>query len=202
VTDFGDSAVTLPLAALTLLYLLLSHWPRAAAALAISLAASGAAIAALKLALQSCGHRLLETTVINPSGHVVLSTMTYGALAVLLGGALPPRWWWVFHVAFAGLIAAIAVSRLMLHAHNLGEVLAGLAVGIGALALFCRLRGEPAPRRPRVGRLALSALLLIAAMHGTRWPIEAEIHDLVALIRARVPECAYAGLPVNLLIQK
>jgi hypothetical protein len=89
----------------------------------------------------------------------------------------------------------------MLHAHNPGEVLAACG-GIGALALLCRLRGEPGPGGLKVSRLALSALLLIGAMHGTRWPIEAEIHDLVALIRARVPECAYAGSPTNLLTQK
>ena len=83
VTDLGDSAVTLPLGALALLYLLLSRWPRAAVALAISLAAGGTAIAALKLALQSCGERLLQTTMIDPSGHVAMSTMIYGALAFL-----------------------------------------------------------------------------------------------------------------------
>jgi membrane-associated phospholipid phosphatase len=197
VTDFGDSAVTLPLAALTLLYLLLSHWPRTAAALAISLAASGAAIAALKLALQSCGQRLLETTVINPSGHVVLSTMIYGALALLLGGALPRGWRWALYVPVGLLVAAIAVSRLVLHTHNLGEMLTGLAVGLGALALFHHLRGESAPGQLRVSRLALSAFLLMVAMHGTRWPIEEEIRDMVALIRAGVPQCATAREPVN-----
>ena len=190
VTDLGDSAVTLPLAALALLYLLLAHWPRAALALAISLAAGGAAIGALKLALQSCGHRLLQTTVIDPSGHVAMSTLIYGALALLLGSALAGAWRAALYLGFALLIAAIALSRLVLHAHNLGEVLVGLAVGLGALSLFRQLHGEPAPGGLRVSRLALSALLLMVAMHGTRWPIEDEIRSMVALIRAGVPECA------------
>jgi membrane-associated phospholipid phosphatase len=190
VTDLGDSAVTLPLAALVILHLLLSHWPRAAAALAVSLAAEGTAIASLKLALQSCGERLLHTTVIDPSGHVATSTMIYGVLALLLGGALSAAWRWAVHAAFTLLTAAIAVSRLVLHAHNPGEVLVGLAVGLGALALFHRLRGAPAPGGLRAGRLALSALLLTAAMHGTRWPIEDEIRSMVALIRGSVPQCA------------
>ena len=189
-TDLGDSAVTLPLAALALLYLLLAHWPRAALALAISLAAGGAAIGALKLALQSCGHRLLQTTVIDPSGHVAMSTLIYGALALLLGSALAGAWRGAVYLAFALLIAAIALSRLVLHAHNLGEVLVGLAVGLGALILFHQLHGEPAAGGLRVSRLALSALLLMVAMHGTRWPIEDEIRSMVALIRVGVPECA------------
>jgi membrane-associated phospholipid phosphatase len=190
VTDFGDSAVTLPLAAVTVLFLLLSNWPRAAAALAVSLAAGGLAIALLKLALQSCGERLLETTLVNPSGHVVTSVMTYGALAALLGRPFS-RWRrWTVHAVFVLLIGAIALSRLALYAHNLGEVLAGFTVGLGALALFHRLRGEPVPGGLKVSRLALSALLVTVAMHGTRWPIEEEIRSMVAFIRAGVPQCA------------
>ena len=162
VTDLGDSAVTLPLAAFTLLYLSLSHWQRAAAALAVSLAAGGSAIALLKLALQSCGYHLLQTTLINPSGHVAMSAMIYGALAIILGGGLSGWWRWAVHGVFILLIAAIALSRLMLHAHNQAEVLAGLLVGLGALVIFHRLQGPALPgglrvepagaRRPAAGR--------------------------------------------------
>jgi membrane-associated phospholipid phosphatase len=190
VTDLGDSAVTLPLAAFTLLYLSLSHWQRAAAALAVSLAAGGSAIALLKLALQSCGYHLLQTTLINPSGHVAMSAMIYGALAIILGGGLSGWWRWAVHGVFILLIVAIALSRLMLHAHNQAEVLAGLLVGLGALVIFHRLRGPALPGGLRVSRLALAALLLVGAMHGTRWPIEEQIHNMVALIQAGVPQCA------------
>ena len=190
VTDLGDSAVTLPLAAFTLLYLSLSHWQRAAAALAVSLAAGGSAIALLKLALQSCGYHLLQTTLINPSGHVAMSAMIYGALAIILGGGLSGWWRWAVHGVFILLIAAIALSRLMLHAHNQGEVLAGLLVGLGALVIFHRLQGPALPGGLRVSRLALVALLLVGTMHGTRWPIEEQIRNMVALIQAGVPQCA------------
>jgi len=192
VTDLGDSAVTLPLAALMLLFLLLSNWQRAAAALAVSLVAGGLAIALLKLALQSCGYHLLQTTLINPSGHVAMSTMVYGALAILLGGA---HFGWrraAVHGVFALLIGGIALSRLTLHVHNPGEVLAGLAVGVGALVLYRQLRGAIPPVPLKVSRLALSALLLMSLMHGARWPIEDEIRSLVALIRAGVPGCTIA----------
>jgi membrane-associated phospholipid phosphatase len=190
VTDLGDSAVTLPLAAVTLLYLSLAHWQRAAAALAVSLAAGGFAIALLKLALQSCGYHLLQTTLVNPSGHVALSTMIYGALAIILGGGLSGWWRSAVHGVFILLIVAIALSRLMLHAHNQAEVLAGLLVGLGALAIFHRLRGPALPGGLRVSRLALVALLLVGTMHGTRWPIEEQIRIMVALIQAGVPQCA------------
>ena len=110
-TDLGDSAVTLPLAAFMLLYLLLSRWPRAAVALAVSLAVGGFAIALLKLALQSCGYRLLQTTLINPSGHVAMSTMVYGALAILLGAGLWGWRRWAVYGAFGLLIVARNLSR-------------------------------------------------------------------------------------------
>jgi membrane-associated phospholipid phosphatase len=193
VTDFGDGAVTLPLAALTLLFLLLSHWPRAAAALAVSLAAGGFAIAPLKLVLQSCGYHLLQTTLLNPSGHVVMSTMIYGALAIILGDAVSDWRRWVIRAAFILLIIAIARSRLVLHAHNAGEVAAGFLVGLGALAIFYCLRGAAMPARLRVSRLALLGLVLVAGMHGTRWPIEEQIRRVVALIQTGVPQCAPTG---------
>jgi hypothetical protein len=188
VTDLGDSAVTLPLAALMLLFLLLSHWPRAAAALAVSLVAGGLAIALLKLALQSCGYHLLQTTLINPSGHVAMSTMVYGALAILLGGEHSGWRRAAVHGVFALLTGGIALSRLTLHVHNPGEVLAGL----GALVLYRQLRGAIPPVPLKVSRLALSALLLMSLMHGARWPIEDEIRSIVALIRAGVPGCTIA----------
>jgi hypothetical protein len=195
VTDLGDSAVTLPLAAFMLLYLLLSRWPRAAVALAVSLAVGGFAIALLKLALQSCGYRLLQTTLINPSGHVAMSTMVYGALAILLGAGLWGWRRWAVYGAFGLLIVAIALSRPILHAHNPEEVVAGFLVGLGAVAIFWRLQGPVLPGGLRVSRLAVVALLLIAAMHGSRWPIEEQIRNMVALIQAGVPQCALLAGP-------
>ena len=134
-TNLGDGAVTLPLGALMLLFLLRSHWPRAAAALGVSLVAGALIIALLKLVLQSCGYYLLHTMMINPSGHVALSTMVYGALAILLGGAISGWRRVAVHGALALLIGGIALSRLTLLVHNPGEVLAGLTIGVGALVL-------------------------------------------------------------------
>ncbi len=199
VTDLGDSAVTLPLDLLTGLYLLLAGRPRSAAAFAIAIAAGALAIALLKLGLESCGQRLLGTTLVNPSGHVALSTMTYGALALVLGAALAG---WRRRVVCGGfmlLIAGIAASRFTLHAHNLGEVLVGLATGLAALAIFDRLRGEPPAVGFRAGRLAAAALVLAIAMHGTRWPIEEQIRAMVMAIRASAPQCACIGCTAKAL---
>ena len=74
VTDFGDTAVTLPLAALTIAFLLMSGWPRAAILFALTIAGCGVGIGLAKLALESCGRPLLRTDITNPSGHAAIST--------------------------------------------------------------------------------------------------------------------------------
>ena len=126
---------------------------------------------------------------INPSGHAAMSTMIYGALAIVLGAGLSGWRRWAVYGVFILLIVAIAVSRPILHAHNPEEVLAGFLVGLGAVAIFWRLKGPVQPGVLRVSRLALVALLLVVAMHGTRWPIEEQIRSLVALIQAGIPQC-------------
>ncbi len=190
VTDFGDTAVTLPLAALTLAFLLLSGWQRAALSLAIALAACGIAIGLTKLALESCGTPLLHTEITNPSGHAAVSTTVYGSLAMLFAGNIAAERRWIPIATAALLLIAIALSRVILDAHSMIEVALGLAIGLGALVLFYRsLAAGPAVAIHGLW-LALGAVAVIALMHGARWPIEDVVRAIVHLIRHSVPACA------------
>jgi hypothetical protein len=68
----------------------------------------------------------------------------------------------------AGLIAGIAVSRLVLHVHSVVEVGLGIVIGTLALALFAR-----SYLRCRIGHLSLTPLYLasgalVLAMYGRR----------------------------------
>jgi membrane-associated phospholipid phosphatase len=190
VTDFGDTAVTLPLAALTIAFLLLSGWKRAALSLAIALAACVIAIGLAKLALESCGTPLLHTEITNPSGHAALSTTVYGSLAVLFAGNVAAKRRWIPIAAATLLLIAIALSRVILDAHSLIEVVLGLAIGLGALVLFYRsLAAGPAVAIHGVW-LVLASLVVVAVMHGARWPIEDIVRAIVHLIRHNVPSCA------------
>ena len=189
ITDFGDTAVTLPLAALMLVFLLFSGWRRAALSLAIALAACGVAIGIAKLALESCGEPLLHTQITSPSGHAAVSATVYGSLAMLFADSSAAGRRWV-PIAGAGLLlAAIAVSRIILDAHSLSEVAVGLAIGLAALALFYRYLEAGPTVAIRGLWLALGAVSVIALMHGARWPIEAFIRAIVHLIRHNVPSC-------------
>lgn len=189
VTDFGDSAVTLPLAGLALVFLLISGWRRAAGALLLGVAAAGIGIGLLKLALESCSRPLIGTSIVNPSGHMAVSVAVYGSLALILARRLPGRHaFWIWS-ATAALLAAIAVSRLVLHAHTAAEVAAGTFVGLMAGLLFRKLLGQESRPILHFGWFALAAAAVVFAMHGTRWPIEHLVKAIVLLIRRGIPAC-------------
>ena len=76
-----------------------------------------------------------ETSASFPSGHAVGSAIVFGMLAYLLIRAAPRRWLTI--VTFSSsLIALIGFSRVYLGAHWLSDVVAGLAFGLGWVALW------------------------------------------------------------------
>ncbi|MFC7228103.1 phosphatase PAP2 family protein [Salinirubellus salinus] len=90
-----------------------------------------------------------------PSGHATGATVIYGGVAtVLAAGTRRQRY------LRAGLVVAVvALSRLVLGVHYLGDVLAGVAVGAGYLLLVDRVAGRGA--RPE---LAFSVAGVVAAL--------------------------------------
>jgi membrane-associated phospholipid phosphatase len=190
VTDFGDTAVTLPLAAATITFLFFSGWPRAALNFALALAGCGIAIGLAKLALESCGHPLLHTDITNPSGHAAISATVYGCLAVLFGSNLPAGCRWLPVAGGFIVVSGIALSRVVLDLHSPPEVAIGLSIGVAAAAMFFRtLPAQPAGAF-RSWWLAIIGVAVMAVMHGSRWPVEEVIRSIVHLIRHRIPSCA------------
>ncbi len=186
VTDFGDSAVTVPLALFCTAYLLLARRHRAALALALTSGGAALVILLLKLALQSCLPERGGAPLTSPSGHAALSAAVYGGLALLLsqGSARRP-----LLALTALLVAGIAVSRLALEAHTPPEILLGLAVGGGFSLLMARLiRGEPAFRPQRRPLLALTALTLLAP-YGLRSPAEQAIRQIARGLQGHAVWC-------------
>jgi len=189
VTDCGDSAVTLPLALLVLLVLVAARDKRLALFWLVTVAGCAVAIGALKLMFGACAGRLGHLGIVSPSGHTAMSAAIYSSLALLIGAALPPRNRHVVWAAAAALVAAIAVSRVVLHLHDAGEVVAGLVVGLGAAGLFAAmLRRGPTPRPPILW-LTLGGFAVVAFMHGTRWMIEPAVQHLALGFRLVLPWC-------------
>jgi len=131
-TDLGDLAVLLPLSAVVLVWLLL--WPRwdAAGWWILSVAFCVAATEILKIYYKA----FPETFFSNPSGHASLSVLVYGAIVVLIS-----TWagYWQKIVMVSGGIAlaiGIAVSRVLIGAHSVIEIVMGLIIGAVSLAIF------------------------------------------------------------------
>jgi undecaprenyl-diphosphatase len=167
VTLFGSPGVLTVPAGSILCWLYWRRFIRAAAVFATTFGFAAALTFAIKWSLFTPGSSHWDKTsaIVSqyfPSGHVVLSSVVFGALGVIardLGRA--PR-------AFAyGLpilaVALIGWSRLAIQAHPLGDVLGGFVIGVMAVlgfAHFANLGEEPA--HPIKGLVAAFTLALVA----------------------------------------
>ena len=187
VTDYGDSAVTLPLALVTLAILFASGASRLLRAWLIAVGVCGVSVALLKIGL-GCGADGPLGRPFSPSGHTAMSTLVYGGLT-LIGVQGFARPWRIAAVAavLAGVVV-IGISRLLLHDHTVAEVAIGFLIGGASLGLLAWLsRGVEV--RIDWHRLLAGALLVMVVMHGTRWPIEEALHRVTAMIRIEIPSC-------------
>jgi undecaprenyl-diphosphatase len=179
VTNFGDTGVVLPLAVLLTCVLLYAESPRAAWLFARAMLVCVAVMTALKIVFIACGHHI-GLGITSPSGHASLTTMFYGALAIIVWAQPRP----VLRILAAGftamLIVLVAISRLWLHAHVPQEVALGLLVGSASLALFARpylAMPHPVIRLRRAGAVLAVAFLV---SYGTVLPAE-------RVLRAYIP---------------
>ena len=188
ITNFGDSAVTVPLAMLAVGYLVVvCKRLRAGMALASVALGAGLTLLFLKLAFQACLNPLGHGLIHSPSGHAALSATIYGSLALLLSHGSKHRK--LALTAVAVFVLAIAVSRLAVGAHNLAEMVTGLAIGGGFTLVFERKTRQEAPiklyRRP----LLIIAALTMLATYGIHIPAEEIIIDWSHDLQSRFASC-------------
>ncbi|MFC6839907.1 phosphatase PAP2 family protein [Xanthomonas theicola] len=177
ISNFGDAALTLPLAATCCLWLAIggSGWRAAWTWLGL-LAAAALLVGATKILYAGCGveWRAIDFRVI--SGHTMLAAGVW-PMACMLGtdGSGRPL---ASRLALACgfvLATAITTARAFDRAHSVSEVIVGLAVGALVTVCFLRWRGVPSVvpgRRP----YALASLLLVSvAMYGQHAPIQRAI---------------------------
>jgi membrane-associated phospholipid phosphatase len=174
VTDFGDSAITLPIAAVVLTFLILTNESKLAIAWVIGVFGCATFIGGMKLIIGICEAAFAGAGVRSPSGHAAMATAVYGGCAVVIGPSLR-RW---ARIAMTHsviiLVVAILISRLALRRHTLIEVSVGLAVGLGGLLVI----SSAEPRRPKalpVLWLIGAALPLLLIFYGAHWPVERAI---------------------------
>jgi membrane-associated phospholipid phosphatase len=142
-TEFGDIAVLMPLAAVMLLWLLLMRSPRAAAWWAIAVAVCASLTAMLKVSFYGCPP---IPDLRSPSGHTSFSTLVYGAMALVTATERIGSRRIIAISGGVSFIVAIAVSHLLVYAHSALAVGLGLVIGISSVSVFGQgyLRDRPA----------------------------------------------------------
>lgn len=167
ITEFGDTAVTLPVAVAVAVYLMVRRqWKT----LAYWLAAVGGA-AAINTTIKGALHRARPGVLgyvgwsefSFPSGHSTTNAVMYGFLAFLVARRLGSGWWPMAVLAWAGIVVPIAFSRLYLGAHWFSDVMGGLTFGMAWVAVLsiAYLRHQ---HRGRVrGLFAVACMTLVVA---------------------------------------
>ncbi|MFH1817544.1 MAG: VTT domain-containing protein [Pseudomonadota bacterium] len=166
-TELGDAAVTLPVVAAVLLWLV---WKRAwrPAVYWLAAASFGAALTVILKAGFGLPRPLpmYDGSIAFgfPSSHAAMSIVIFGFLAVLAARELSLRGQLAVYSVVVLLAGLIAFSRIYLGAHWLSDVLGGLSFGVAWVALLgiAYLR-RPAPAVAAHGLLAAASIALIAA---------------------------------------
>jgi membrane-associated phospholipid phosphatase len=173
-TDLADQAVMLPVAALIALGLAVSRWWRGLGAWVFAVVGMLGTMAVLKYVFYTCVPLWQDTGIRSPSGHTAASATIYGGvLVLLLRDRLRPALLALIPVTIAVLFA---ITRLVLHAHDVAEVVAGGAVGLVSVTVLVLLAG-PRPAALPVWPVAVLATGSILWFHGVRLPAEAAIHN-------------------------
>src|SRR5690348_3408112 len=84
ITDFGDSAVLLPVSGLVLAALWLGGARRSAVAWGVAVGLCCLVVVGLKILLRPCDQALIADSLRNPSGHAAFAAVVYGCLSLLI----------------------------------------------------------------------------------------------------------------------
>jgi membrane-associated phospholipid phosphatase len=190
ITHLGDAALLMPASALLIAYLAYRRFVGHARLWLATLALCGFLTLAFKAIFFACGSELTTFALHSPSGHTSLSLTFYGCAAVMASVGKKRGTQLAVLAAGPGLALAVALTRIALHAHSAGEVLAGLLIGGVCVAWFGRryftLRPIVLPWPALVTAVALMAI----ATHGVHWDFEWLAAKIAALLRLGAALCS------------
>jgi membrane-associated phospholipid phosphatase len=187
ITDLGDPGILLPFSIVVAAILAFSGAAGTAFRLLASIAVCCGLTVLAKVGFVTLAGRL-PIPPLSPSGHVALSTAAYGAVAMIAATALHRTWKPVAPMAAAGMIAAVAASRLLLHRHNLTEVVIGLAIGGACVAGFAAVARRETFLKVRPAVVAVSFAAIVAIFHGTHLTLEHKVRPLSARLERAVQD--------------
>lgn len=171
-TDFGDTAVLLPLSVMFFLWLMLARSRAAGLWWLAVLAGCGALTVALKVYFYACPP---FAGLQSPSGHSAFSVLAYGALALIVAAELRSQLWQAaVAAACSAFVMAIAVSRVILRQHTIWEIAAGLLIGSISFGVYglVYLRRKYTAQHGALMPLLVGSAITIALFHGSNLNVE------------------------------
>jgi len=188
VSDFGDSAVLLPLALVLAAALWRYQSSRAAVYFFVATGACLMIIVCLKMAFVACGAPW-NIGIVSPSGHASMSTTVYGALGIVAARQAPQWQRPIILAAIAAFVGCVALSRIALKAHSIPEVTLGVVVGAIAVLIFAHPYLRLRTGRMNFSLLGSAVILVLLLLHGVHLPVEAVIRHLAFLSRTSLHAC-------------
>lgn len=173
-TRLGELQILLP-AMLVAVWTIRRDAPRLAGRWLVAIGAAIGLTAATKIAFIGYGLGIAALDFTGISGHAMMAASVLPMLLQLSTPSSLGRERYAGFAAGAALALAVAVSRLVLHAHSWSEVVAGIALGAAVSALA--LDDGRAPRLPLPRALAL--VVLAAVVLATLAAPPARTHDAV-----------------------
>ena len=176
ISDFGDVAVTLPLAAGCAIWIALSD-RRLAACWVIFLAAGLALVGTTKILYAGCGIEIKEIGFRVVSGHTMLSSAVWTTCITLFlrrAGVVLASFGVTIGLASGALVGA---ARVFEEAHSVSEVIAGWALGSAIALIFVRALRKSHVRLRGAAVAGASLLLVSGIAYGHHAPIQALIEQ-------------------------
>lgn len=175
ISNVGDAALTLPIAAACAIWLMLSD-RKLALRWILLLTAAMALVGTTKILYYGCGIGIPAIGFRVISGHTTLSTAVWAVTVALLcrgaGGTARKG-------AIAGLLIGVltAVARVLVHAHSLAEVVSGWLLGAMIATMFVRALARSGVRLSRPRLAACSVVLVATVAYGHHAPFQEMIED-------------------------
>jgi membrane-associated phospholipid phosphatase len=175
ITDCGDLAILLPVACVLTLWaaLIRKHAIFVWWLVALALCIGGTGI--LKIYFFACP---LLSDLHSPSGHTSLSTLIYGTLTLAVARTMQDWRRWLAVIAGAMFILCIAVSRIVVQAHSIPEVLLGSVLGLVALSLFVAAYLRDTPTKTYLAPLMTISVMLVILLNGHELRAEEFLHRI------------------------
>lgn len=172
ITRLGGAGLTLPLAIAIALWLAIGYSRRLALGWLVIVGAAAGLVTLTKIAFLGWGVGIREWDFTGVSGHAMLSTAVYPVAFFLT--LLPTRPSIRLAGVACGLAAGLTVglSRVVLSAHSPSEAVAGCIVGALAAVLFVWWAWDAKPSKLSAVPVAVSLLMLTAALHDVRVPTQ------------------------------